>query len=381
MNEPIGQAGEPKTSEQKSDVSLDTNTPNPQREKEAQSGGAEANNPAQKKKTWIKRACQATQRYLIQLRDEKPDRHIELFFALVIAVFAIIQWVTVSSNNASTTEQTNQLIAAAKISAQAAKDNVLAAQSFAATAGKINQGMNNAVDRLNAQAASTSDVADAAAAQANSAAAQANASKTIAEATQQSAATAQESLYWEQRPWIGVQNIPVSPSTIRQGENPLQGFQTVVRNFGRTPALRWRKECAEFMDTQFPQEKIPICDQLREINRQKTIERSVANALEQNPKADAYTERQKATKFWEGAYRDEDSQAALTEGKSLVPGGTDNLGVSASGNGNGIEMHYAVGTIAYYDAIQPERKHVTNYCLQRFADAPWGLCNFGQDMK
>jgi hypothetical protein len=81
------------------------------------------------------------------------DKVIELTLAFCIAFFALLQWLTTLSNNASTADQSSQLITAAKINAYAAKQNAGAAGNFAVSAQKINQGIGDAVDKLAAQAA------------------------------------------------------------------------------------------------------------------------------------------------------------------------------------------------------------------------------------
>ena len=105
-------------------------------------------------------------RYFLKLCREGPDRHIELALALVITIFAVVQWFTVKSNNDSATQQTDQLITAAKISALAAKENAgaaqqiadasrrnaIAAQSFSGSAAGINGGISDAVEKLQTQA-------------------------------------------------------------------------------------------------------------------------------------------------------------------------------------------------------------------------------------
>jgi len=99
------------------------------------------------------------------------DKRIEILLALAIVIFSYEQWHTAKANNASTTQQTDQLITAAKISAQAARENSFAAQkiadasernakaaeSFAASAGQINAGVGGAVEKLQAQVQALED--------------------------------------------------------------------------------------------------------------------------------------------------------------------------------------------------------------------------------
>ena len=88
---------------------------------------------------------------------EKPDRVAELIFAGAVVLFAFLGWR--SSKSSST--QTDQLISAAKFQAYASKQNANAAGDFAASSRNINQGIGEAVAKLNIQAQATSDVADA----------------------------------------------------------------------------------------------------------------------------------------------------------------------------------------------------------------------------
>ena len=78
-------------------------------------------------------------------RFTELDRKVELILAGAIVAFAIIQMVNAHYANQASSQQTEQLIAAAKISALAANKNALAAASFADSARKINSGVNDAV--------------------------------------------------------------------------------------------------------------------------------------------------------------------------------------------------------------------------------------------
>jgi hypothetical protein len=90
-------------------------------------------------------------------RDE-PDRVAELIFAFSVVVFAFLGW----QNAKSGSQQTDQLISAAKYNALAADRNANAAASFADSARKINDGINNAVGKLQDQANQIERSADAA---------------------------------------------------------------------------------------------------------------------------------------------------------------------------------------------------------------------------
>jgi hypothetical protein len=155
-------------------------------------------------------------RYFLKLRQAGPDRHIELFVALVIAVFAGVQWYTSWTNNNSTTQQTDQLITAAKISAASTNQNAAAASSFADSAHKINGGINNAVDRLNLQAQATSVLAENASAQLR---------------------TMQAQLEISQRPWLSVVPSVIGPLTFDERGHANINFSFAIRNSGHSPAI------------------------------------------------------------------------------------------------------------------------------------------------
>jgi hypothetical protein len=110
-------------------------------------------------------------KYLGKLAEAGPDRHVELILALMIGLFAGGQWITSCHNNDSTTRQTNQLIVAAQISGEAARQNAHAASDFAQSARSINNEMDTAVSKLNRQAGETAFIAESAKNSANTAAA------------------------------------------------------------------------------------------------------------------------------------------------------------------------------------------------------------------
>lgn len=132
------------------------------------------------------------------------------------------------SNNESTSEQTNQLIAAARINAYAAQQNALAAGNFANSAQHINQGISEAVGKLNLQAAETKGLVEQAVFQTTAAA-------NAAQATKQSSDTTKKLLDVEitlDRPLISVLHPTVSKAP------RLVSFDLV--NSGRTTAINAR---------------------------------------------------------------------------------------------------------------------------------------------
>ena len=90
--------------------------------------------------------------YLLKLLRLAPDRWIELILSTVIGLVAAVQLYTTVSNNRGTTQQTDQLITAAKYSAYAANQNALASRNFAGSAEGINHEMRDAVGKLGLQA-------------------------------------------------------------------------------------------------------------------------------------------------------------------------------------------------------------------------------------
>lgn len=159
--------------------------------------------------------------YFGKLREEKPDRHIELFLAVVIAIFAFIQLYTTVSNNGSTTRQTSQLIDAANINsaaarqiAQASKRNATAAEKFATAAGNINTGVSNAVTKLNLQ---VGELKESAAQTAR-----------LARNTETANEVAKEALEVQTRPWLNIEGEPFN----ERGQWTLS-----LGNYGVSPAI------------------------------------------------------------------------------------------------------------------------------------------------
>jgi hypothetical protein len=178
------------------------------------------------KRIW-KYVCRTAKRKWIELREAGADRQIELILATSIFFLAIIQWNTVRSNNKSTAEQTSQLIAAAQISAYAAKDNVEASRNFADSAKSINQGISDAVGKLSLQA------------------------QRIEDSRQSSIVNSQKSLdatiaisRQDQRAWVNI--FGISSPTFRVGNStsfvylsegqPFR-FAIIVKNSGKSPAV------------------------------------------------------------------------------------------------------------------------------------------------
>jgi hypothetical protein len=145
---------------------------------------------------------------------DQIDRIAELVFAFAVVFFAGAQWITSCQNNASTTQQTDQLIAAAKISAYAAQQNTLAAQNFADSARKINGGISDAVDKLNLQASALVDSDEQA--------------SRLATATESANANAVNA----DRPWLGAYMTLDTP--VSEGNTPTAAITFI--NSGKRPA-------------------------------------------------------------------------------------------------------------------------------------------------
>jgi len=156
-----------------------------------------------------------------RLFKEKPDRVIELIFAAAIVSFAFLGW----RNAQSTTTQTDQLIQAAKIQAYAAQHNAQAASDFSTSARSINDGIGNAVQRLQAQANATEAARESSVQQSNAAL-----QATI------------DNFHQEQRAWIGLSGFAVIADQKTMGISTDEGINhmnTAIANLlntGHTPA-------------------------------------------------------------------------------------------------------------------------------------------------
>lgn len=160
------------------------------------------------------------------------DRKIELGLTGAIVFLALVQLTVLISNNNSTTQQANRLIEAARYSAYAADRNAQAAQNFAGSAESINKGIRNAVDRLNAQAQATSDVASAAGDQSR-----ASISSSIT--AQKQLETIQHQFETSQRAWLGISAEISRIDWISQPGGSAKlifGYKITAENFGNLPA-------------------------------------------------------------------------------------------------------------------------------------------------
>ncbi len=121
------------------------------------------------------------------------DRVVELFLAFAIAIVASVQLYTTINNNSGTSQQTDQLIAAAKISAYASNQNAQASRNFADSARSINGGINDAVGKLSRQAS----IADEARA-------------TSQEASRESLSSTIRAFHLDQRAWVSIKSVKLT---------------------------------------------------------------------------------------------------------------------------------------------------------------------------
>lgn len=150
--------------------------------------------------------------------------------ATVSNVVAVVFQYKVAKDNAKESSyQTKQLIATAKISADAANQNAQASQNFAMSANAISKGVNDAVGKLNLQAEQLN--------------ANAEQTRRLAAATEAANRRAGE----VDRPWIGVTFTEVN---LHQGA----AASIIVRadNSGRRPAKFDRLQAAVFARAKFP---------------------------------------------------------------------------------------------------------------------------------
>jgi hypothetical protein len=196
------------------------------------------------------------------------DRRIELGLAAAIVFLALAQLIVLISNNNSTTQQADRLIDAARYGAYASDRNAQAAQSFAGSAQKINQGINNAADRLGAQALANQQAADAAtwALEQNqrqfeiiSASNEERFNRTLNQmmaqttaqqgavsasnaATDRSIKESERILAAQNRPWIGVTILRVEPEEFTNPESKWPhirfNIHYALHNYGSSPAVR-----------------------------------------------------------------------------------------------------------------------------------------------
>lgn len=145
------------------------------------------------------------------LLKNEPDRVIELIFAACVVIFAYLGW----QNSKSSSYQTDQLIRAAGISAYAAQQNLQAARDFSTSARNINNGINDAVDRLGDQAKAIEATRKSSANQAD-----------------RSFKVTLDNFHQDQRAWMGTCSYQMN--SFENGK-PIE-FEITFCNSGKTPA-------------------------------------------------------------------------------------------------------------------------------------------------
>jgi hypothetical protein len=167
-------------------------------------------------------------RYLRELLDEGPDRHIELLLTIAIATFSCFQLIITCSNNANSSQQSERFL-------QSANRIDDAADSFSDSASKINGGIGQAVTKLQTQA----DKMDKA-----------------RESSENNSTRALQSTIdnfrQEQRAWVGIGGIVCVDCTSKVGDMKrldngipsatevfhVTQLKSTITNTGRTPAIQ-----------------------------------------------------------------------------------------------------------------------------------------------
>jgi hypothetical protein len=200
------------------------------------------NDPEYVRERWMKRKW-------IALKSAGPDRHIELFFTFGIVFFAALQLCITYHGSKSNGEQIDKIIAAA--------DRISnAADSFSGSAAHINDGVSQAVTKLESQAATIE--------------------KARIGSNKQSADSLQATIndfHEDQRPWVGLDDVicdicdggpnpALDPKThipIKNGIPTSEHFTVgdlmgLVANTGITPAIDTHFDTTT---TRLPSDPIP----------------------------------------------------------------------------------------------------------------------------
>ena len=104
-------------------------------------------------------AREADKRQIETLTAISKQSKLGLWIAAIVACCTIGQWITTILNNNGTTEQTKQIISAAKINACASQKSAQAARDFADTSSDIHDSLGDAVGKLDAQVRATEESA------------------------------------------------------------------------------------------------------------------------------------------------------------------------------------------------------------------------------
>jgi hypothetical protein len=289
------------------------------------------------------------------------------FGTLFYAAAAVVQIHLLDRSSEESSLQTDQLIIAAKINALATKDNAAAAQSFAASAQKINEGIGDAVIKLQAQA----DAME-------------TARRSTDTGAQNALQAAIDNFHQEQRAWVGIDIIP-APIDPKAGGIINQASVTVVaHNSGRTPALGVNISWEMAEDSYGFTDEVPDYDEMmaaKKAARDAMFAQAWESRIARDP-ANAARLRKEYEAQLDYRSKWEEKEDELNERREVIPpDGTRVINSFWEGNQAGKKLHHLVGRIKYYDVFDPTRGHVTKFCLVRYSDGPFQLCLHGQDMN
>jgi ElaB/YqjD/DUF883 family membrane-anchored ribosome-binding protein len=206
--------------------------------------------------------------------------------------------------------------------------------------------------------------------------------KRSADAASSAATTAHDALYWEQRPWVGVEITQTM--TPHEAADATVSFHLIAKNTGRTPALYWKMVC--FETAYFPeaqtQKAIPDCDGQHRLSEQRRLNL----LIEQRKRIDPGISDEEISQIELDFRKHSEEQDALIAesegaGQTIVPTGYREIHIIKGRREDIVQFEYTLGRITYRDAINPLKEHVTNFCVMRFGDNPFQLCEFGQDMN
>lgn len=218
--------------------------------------------------------------------------------------------------------------------------------------------------------------ADAAKILAENAKIQAEAAQRAANAAQASVSTAKDAMYAEQRPWVGIEVIPVSdPSVVRttRPEVKASAFVIFAHNTGRTPALEWTSECCEPFErmNEFG-ETIPDYDTLH-----ADIDRHISVTM--RARINDGTETIEEVRDWIRKTQAE-GDSFMRESQVITPGGFKEVQNVIQAQENDHTYHFVLGKFVYRDILDPTKEHVTKFCLVQLGNSDFRLCRTGQDM-
>ena len=287
------------------------------------------------------------------LPKNEPDRIIELIFAGAVVVFAFLGW----RNAHSGSQQTDELISAAKISAYAARQNAQAARDFASSAAQINRGVSDAVTKLQMQASATEEARQS--------------SEKNSRAALQAAI---DNFQQEQRPWIGLQNFTCSNCKLERIEPrqllqpPSETFSIgqlsgLIANTGKTPAVQVEFDAA--ITTRRAKDPIPNWDSIQKESVQRIRIEDRDEILKAEKEASPPAVMPPSYSQWYPLIQRFGATRERTSPRDS-------------------ERIYAVGKITYLD-VRRKMLYVTTFCLVDIwwtsGENSFQFCSEGNDMK